>query len=43
LSPGEEPLIKDVQFEENIRIGSQHCQLYTLADSEALGMHFLSI
>jgi conjugation system TraG family ATPase len=36
LSPGDEPLIKDIQFEENIRIGSQHCQLYTLADTEDL-------
>ncbi|SDG32520.1 Bacteroides conjugation system ATPase, TraG family [Dyadobacter soli] len=31
-----EPLIKDMQFDENIRIGSQHCQLYTLADTEDL-------
>lgn len=31
-----EPLIKDMQFDENIRIGSQHCQFYTLADTEDL-------
>lgn len=36
LSGKGEPLIKDMQFDENIRIGSQHCQLYTLADTEDL-------
>lgn len=36
LSAKGEPLIKDMQFDENIRIGSQHCQLYTLADTEDL-------
>lgn len=36
LSGKSEPLIKDMQFDENIRIGSQHCQLYTLADTEDL-------
>lgn len=36
LSPGDEALIKDIQFEETIRIGSQHCQLYTLADTDDL-------
>jgi conjugation system TraG family ATPase len=36
LSGKGEPLIKDMQFKENIRIGSQHCQLYTLADTEDL-------
>lgn len=36
LSSKSEPLIKDMQFDENIRIGSQHCQLYTLADTEDL-------
>jgi conjugation system TraG family ATPase len=36
LSGKGEPLIKDMEFNENIRIGSQHCQLYTLADTEDL-------
>lgn len=36
LSGKGEPMIKDMQFNENIRIGSQHCQLYTLADTEDL-------
>lgn len=29
-------LIKDIHFEEGIQVGDQHCQLYTLGDSEDL-------
>jgi len=29
-------IVKDIEFKESIRIGDQHCQLYTLADAEDL-------
>lgn len=33
---GEAPTIREHQFDEGIRIGEQHCQLFTLADVEDL-------
>jgi len=30
------PVIRDITFEPNIRIGDRYCQLYTLADAEKL-------
>lgn len=32
----DELLVKDITFEEGIRIGNQYCQLYTLADANEL-------
>ncbi|MCF0059862.1 TraG family conjugative transposon ATPase [Dyadobacter chenwenxiniae] len=36
LSERESPVIKDLQFADGIQVGGQHCQLYTLADTEDL-------
>ncbi|NQX56881.1 TraG family conjugative transposon ATPase [Pedobacter panaciterrae] len=36
LGVGERPLLRDVQLKEGIRIGENHCQLFTLADVEDL-------
>ena len=36
LDQDESPIIKDISFEEGIRIGDQYCQLFTLADAEDL-------
>ncbi|MDJ1478842.1 TraG family conjugative transposon ATPase [Cytophagaceae bacterium YF14B1] len=30
------PLYKDIHFEEDIQVGDQHCQVYTLAEAEDL-------
>ncbi len=32
----DELLIKDITFDEGVRVGNQHCQLYTLADASEL-------
>lgn len=36
LSDSEKPIIRDIHFNEEFRIGDQHCQLYSLADVEDL-------
>ena len=36
VSAEEEPVLKDVHFKHGLRIGDDHCQLYTLADAENL-------
>jgi conjugation system TraG family ATPase len=36
LSPQDKPIIRDIHFHEGLRIGDQHCQLYSLADVEDL-------
>jgi len=36
LSPQDKPIIRDIHFQEGLRIGDQHCQLYSLADVEDL-------
>jgi conjugation system TraG family ATPase len=33
-APGEDFVIRDIQFENNLQIGEYHLQLYTLADTE---------
>jgi conjugation system TraG family ATPase len=34
--PGERPMLKDVHLKDEIRIGDNHCQLFTLSDVEDL-------
>jgi conjugation system TraG family ATPase len=36
LSPQDKSIIRDIHFREGLRIGDQHCQLYSLADVEDL-------
>ncbi len=36
LSPGQQPIIRDIHLKDGIRIGDQHCELYTLADAADL-------
>ncbi|HEY5749521.1 MAG TPA: TraG family conjugative transposon ATPase [Chryseolinea sp.] len=36
LSESDRPLIKDIHFKDELRIGGNYCQLYTLADVEDL-------
>lgn len=36
LSPQDKPIIRDIHLQEGLRIGDQHCQLYSLADVEDL-------
>jgi conjugation system TraG family ATPase len=36
LSSQDKPIIRDIHFQEGLRIGDQHCQLYSLADVEDL-------
>lgn len=36
LSEGERPVIRDIHFKDELRIGDQYCQLYSLADVEDL-------
>lgn len=36
LSDGKEKLVRDITFDEGIKIGEKHCQVYTLADVEEL-------
>jgi conjugation system TraG family ATPase len=36
LSDSDLPVIKDIHFNEDLRIGDQHCQLFSLADVEDL-------
>lgn len=36
LSANDKPLIKDIHFRDELKIGDQHCQLYSLADVEDL-------
>lgn len=36
LSDSEKPIIRDIHFNDEFRIGDQHCQLYSLADVEDL-------
>jgi len=36
LSEQESPIIRDIHFKDEIRIGDQHCQVFTLADVEDL-------
>jgi len=36
LSPDEKPMLKDVHLKDEIRIGDNHCQLFTLSDVEDL-------
>lgn len=36
LSPQDKPIIRDIHFQEGLRIGDQHCQIYSLADVEDL-------
>jgi conjugation system TraG family ATPase len=35
-APGSIPVIKDISFKDEIKIGTQHCKLFTLADVEDL-------
>ena len=36
VSPGQQPVIRDIHVAEGIRVGDQHCELYTLSDAEDL-------
>jgi len=36
LSDSDKPIIKDIHFKDEFRIGDQHCQLFSLADVEDL-------
>jgi len=36
LSDSDKPVIRDIHFKEELRIGDQHCQLFSLADVEDL-------
>jgi conjugation system TraG family ATPase len=36
LNAGQEPIIRDIQIQDEIRVGDKHCELYTLADTEDL-------
>src|SRR5258708_26540532 len=36
LSDGDKPIIKDITLKDELRIGDQYCQLYSLADVEDL-------
>jgi conjugation system TraG family ATPase len=36
LNAGEQPVLKDIHFKDGLRIGDNHCQLYTLADADNL-------
>jgi conjugation system TraG family ATPase len=36
LLNNEPPVLKDIHFKDGLRIGDNHCQLYTLADAEYL-------
>lgn len=36
LSAHDQPVLKDIHFKDEIRIGDHHCQLYTLAEAEHL-------
>src|SRR5204863_739129 len=36
LSDSDKPIIKDIHFKDELRIGDQHCQLFSLADVEDL-------
>ncbi|QHS56576.1 TraG family conjugative transposon ATPase [Mucilaginibacter sp. 14171R-50] len=36
VSAHDEPVLKDIHFNDGIRIGDNHCQLYTLAEAEHL-------
>lgn len=36
VSSADEPVIKDIHFKDELRIGDNHCQLYSLADAEYL-------
>ncbi len=36
LAEDEAPMIKDIQFQDGLKIGDQYCQLYALADVEDL-------
>jgi len=36
LSPGQQPIIRDIHLKDNIQIGDQQCELYTLSDAEDL-------
>ena len=35
-APGETPVIRDIVFDQGMRIGDRYCQSYTLADAEKL-------
>jgi conjugation system TraG family ATPase len=35
-SPGKRPVLQDIHIKDEIRIGNNHCELYTLADVEDL-------
>ncbi len=35
-TPGQQPLIQDIHIKDDIRIGNNHCELYTLSDIEGL-------
>jgi len=36
LSAGQQPVIRDIHIADEIKIGDQHCELYTLSDAEDL-------
>lgn len=36
LSETDQPILKDIHFKDDLRVGDQHCQLYSLADVEDL-------
>jgi conjugation system TraG family ATPase len=36
LSPGQQPMIRDIHLKDGLRVGDQHCELYTLADAADL-------
>lgn len=35
-APNDHPIIKDIHFQNELRVGDNHCQMYSLADAEDL-------
>lgn len=36
LNPGQQSVVRDIHLKDEIKIGDQHCELYTLSDAEDL-------
>ncbi len=36
LKPGQQPIIRDIHLKDGLRVGDQHCELYTLSDAADL-------
>ena len=36
LAPGQQPVIRDIHVKDGLRVGDQHCELYTLSDAADL-------